>query len=151
MKKEVKDLCQKIAMVQWEISWGDLTEEKVEIALEALTEEIMKYSTPQNFLIFAEQVDDYIQQVFNEMERQFMTENGKKVYDYLAANQDLDLTADDVAQACQLTTKQVDGIFTLLLQKKNLGKRVSAQMKKEDRYVDVKYLKLIGKWEDLNK
>lgn len=117
----------------------------MEIALEALTEEIMKYSTPQNFLIFAEQVDDYIQQVFNEMERQFMTENGKKVYDYLAANQDLDLTADDVAQACQLTTKQVDGIFTLLLQKKNLGKRVSAQMKKEDRYVDVKYLKLIGK------
>lgn len=113
--------------------------------MEALSEEVMKYTTPQNFLYFAEDIDDYVQQVLNEMEKQFMTENGKKVYDYLAANQDLNLTADDVAQACQLTTKQVDGIFTLLLQKKNLGKRVSVQMKKEDRYVDVKYLKLIGK------
>ena len=151
MKEEIKELCKKIAGIQWQINWGDLSEKEAEIALEALSEEVMKYTTPQNFLYFAEDIDDYVQQVLNEMEKQFMTENGKKVYDYLAANQDLNLTADDVAQACQLTTKQVDGIFTLLLQKKNLGERVSAQMKKEDRYVDVKYLKLIGKWEDLNK
>ena len=151
MKKEVKELCQKIAGVQWAINWDYLAEEEAEIALEVLFEEVMKHTTPQNFLYFAEDIDDYVQQVLNEMEKQFMTKNGKLVYDYLAANPNVDLTAEDVAQACQLTTKQVDGIFTLLLQKKGVGKRAPAQIKQGDKYVDVKYLKLTGGWEELNK
>lgn len=72
-----------------------------------------------------------------------MSENSKKVIDYLKANADADVTAADVAAALGLEKKTVDGCFTSAIQRKGYGVRVPAEIELEDRtHAQVKFLKL---------
>ena len=72
-----------------------------------------------------------------------MKENTRKVFEYLKANNDKDLTAADVAEALELEKRQVDGIFTSALQRKQLGVRIEAEREEADKtHTKVKYLKL---------
>ena len=71
-----------------------------------------------------------------------MSENSKKVFSFLQANDGKDLTAADVANALGLEKKSVDGAFTSAIQKKEYGYREEAQVEVDGKYVDVKFLKL---------
>ena len=61
-----------------------------------------------------------------------MKENSRKVFEYLKANNDADLTAADVATALGLEKRSVDGIFTSAIQRKGLGVRTPAEVELED-------------------
>ena len=57
-----------------------------------------------------------------------MKENSKNVLNYLKNNNGVNLTAADVAEALGLEKRQVDGIFTSAIQRKNLGVRTPAEI-----------------------
>lgn len=61
-----------------------------------------------------------------------MKENTRKVFEYLKAHNDEDLTAADVAEVLGLEKRQVDGIFTSALQRKQLGERIPAEREEQD-------------------
>lgn len=61
-----------------------------------------------------------------------MSENSKKVFDYLKENNGTDLTAADVAVALGLEKRSVDGIFTSAIQRKGYGERIPAEVELED-------------------
>ena len=72
-----------------------------------------------------------------------MKENSKKVLNYLKNINGEDVTAADVAAACGLEKRQVDGIFTSALQRKGYGVRVPAEIELDDgTHKAVKFLKL---------
>lgn len=72
-----------------------------------------------------------------------MKENSRKVLNYLKEINGQDVTAKDVAEAVGLTKKQVDGIFTSAIQRKDLGIRVPAEIELEDgSHEKVKFLQL---------
>lgn len=72
-----------------------------------------------------------------------MKENSKKVLNYLKSVHGEDVTAADVAAACGLEKRQVDGIFTSALQRKGYGVRVPAEIELDDgTHKAVKFLKL---------
>jgi hypothetical protein len=73
-----------------------------------------------------------------------MSDNSKKVLNYLKGINGGDpVTAADVADALGLEKRQVDGIFTSAIQRKNLGIRVPAEVELEDgTHKTVKFLKL---------
>lgn len=72
-----------------------------------------------------------------------MSANSKKVFEYLQNHKGEDFTAADVAAALELEKRQVDGIFTSAIQRKNLGIRVPAEIELEDgTHKAVKFLKL---------
>lgn len=72
-----------------------------------------------------------------------MKENTRKVFDFLKAHNNEDLTAADVADALELEKRQVDGIFTSAFQRKKLGVRIEAERENDKGTHDkVKYLKL---------
>lgn len=72
-----------------------------------------------------------------------MKENTKKVITYLQGQNGVDLTSADVAEALGLEKRQVDGIFTSAIQRKDLGVRVEAEIELEDgKHKTVKFLKL---------
>ena len=72
-----------------------------------------------------------------------MKENTKKVFLYLKAHNNEDLTAADVAEALDLEKRQVDGIFTSALQRKQLGERIPAEREEADgSHTKIKLLKL---------
>ena len=72
-----------------------------------------------------------------------MKENTRKVFEFLKAHNDEDLTAADVAEALGLEKRQVDGIFTSALQRKKLGERIPAEREEEDgSHTKIKLLKL---------
>ena len=72
-----------------------------------------------------------------------MKENTRKVFDFLKAHNNEDLTAADVADALELEKRQVDGIFTSAFQRKQLGVRIEAERENDKGTHDkVKYLKL---------
>ena len=60
-----------------------------------------------------------------------MKENTKKVIRFLQ-NNDGDYTAADIAEKLELTTKQVDGIFTSAIQNKKMGIREPAEAELAD-------------------
>lgn len=69
--------------------------------------------------------------------------NTKAVIEYLQGQNGADLTAADVAEALGLEKRQVDGIFTSAIQKKQLGFREEAEVELEDKtHKKVKFLKL---------
>ena len=71
-----------------------------------------------------------------------MTENSRKVLDYLKQIYDADVTAQDVASALGLEKRSVDGIFTAF-QKKGFGVRTPAEIELEDgTHKGVKFLSL---------
>lgn len=61
--------------------------------------------------------------ILKEKKVMSMSENSKKVLDYLKSVQGENVTAADVAEACGLDTRQVNGIFTSAIAKKELGVR----------------------------
>ena len=72
-----------------------------------------------------------------------MKENSKNVLNYLKENKGVNLTAADVAEALGLEKRQVDGIFTSAIQRKNLGVRTSAEIELENgTHKQVKFLSL---------
>lgn len=71
-----------------------------------------------------------------------MSENTIKVIEYLKGVQG-DVTANDVAAALGLSSRQVNGIFTGGIQKKGLGVREDAEIQLENgTHKAVKFLKL---------
>ena len=77
-----------------------------------------------------------------------MSENSKKVLNYMKEINGADVTAADVAAALGLEKRQIDGIFTSAIQRKGYGFR------QEEAVVGgkIKYLKLTdeGKSFDVN-
>lgn len=72
-----------------------------------------------------------------------MKENSKKVLNYLKEVNGQQVTAADVAEALGLEKRQVDGIFTSAIQRKNLGVRTPAEIEVEDgSHKQVKFLSL---------
>lgn len=72
-----------------------------------------------------------------------MKENSKNVLNYLKGIDGANVTAADVADALGLEKRQVDGIFTSAIQRKNLGVRVPAEVELPDgTHKAVKFLKL---------
>ena len=72
-----------------------------------------------------------------------MKENSKKVLNYLKEVAGEHVTAADVAVALGLEKRQVDGIFTSAIQRKQLGVRTPAEIELEDgTHKAVKFLSL---------
>ena len=72
-----------------------------------------------------------------------MKENSKKVLNYLKEVAGEKVTAADVAVALGLEKRQVDGIFTSAIQRKQLGVRTPAEIELEDgTHKQVKFLSL---------
>ena len=72
-----------------------------------------------------------------------MKENSKKVLNYLKEVAGENVTAADVAVALGLEKRQVDGIFTSAIQRKQLGVRTPAEIQLEDgTHKQVKFLSL---------
>lgn len=72
-----------------------------------------------------------------------MSDNSKKVLNYMKEINGADVTAADVAAALGLEKRQVDGIFTSAIQRKGYGVRVPAEVELEDgSHKPVKFLKL---------
>ena len=72
-----------------------------------------------------------------------MKENSKKVLNYLKEVAGENVTAADVAVALGLEKRQVDGIFTSAIQRKQLGVRTPAEIELEDgTHKTVKFLSL---------
>lgn len=62
-----------------------------------------------------------------------MKESTKKVIKYLQGlAKDQPVTAADVATALSMDKKSVDGVFTSAIQRKELGKRVEAEIENKD-------------------
>ena len=72
-----------------------------------------------------------------------MKENSKRVLNYLKEVAGENVTAADVAVALGLEKRQVDGIFTSAIQRKQLGVRTPAEIELEDgTHKQVKFLSL---------
>lgn len=72
-----------------------------------------------------------------------MSDNSKKVLNYMKEISGADVTAADVAAALGLEKRQVDGIFTSAIQRKGYGVRIPAEIELEDgSHKPVKFLKL---------
>ena len=72
-----------------------------------------------------------------------MKESTKTVIKYLQANNTQNMTADDVAAALGLETRQVNGVFTRCISTKDMGERVEAEVELPDgTHKKVKFLKL---------
>lgn len=72
-----------------------------------------------------------------------MTENTRKVFDYLKTIGDANVTSTDIAEALDIPKKSVDGIVTSGLQRKGLAQRIPAEIELEDgTHKTVKFIKL---------
>jgi hypothetical protein len=72
-----------------------------------------------------------------------MSENSKKVFNYLKEVQGTNVTAADVAEALGLEKRSIDGIFTSAIQRKGLGVRTPAEIELDDgTHKAVKFLAL---------
>lgn len=75
-----------------------------------------------------------------------MKPNTLMVFNYLKENPDATVTSADLAEILGLEKRQVDGIFTSAIQRKELGERVPAEVENEDgTHKQVKFLKLTEK------
>ena len=80
-----------------------------------------------------------------------MKEPTKRVIKYLQKHIEEDLTAADVADALGLEKRQVDGIFTSAVQRKEYGYREEAERENsEGKHDKVKYLRLTEKGQNLD-
>lgn len=61
-----------------------------------------------------------------------LSENSKKVFDYVKANDGKQFTASDIAEATDLAVRSVNGIVTSAFQRKGLMARVPAEIELED-------------------
>lgn len=80
-----------------------------------------------------------------------MKKETKMVFQYLKDNDGLDLTAANVAEALGLSKKQVDGIFTSAIQRKDYGVREPAEVTLPDgSHQKVKWLRLTDEGRELD-
>lgn len=80
-----------------------------------------------------------------------ISENSRKVLEFLKENNDQDLTAADVAEALGLPKRTVDGAFTSAIQRKGYGVRIPAEMELADgTHKPIKLLKLTPSGMDYN-
>lgn len=61
-----------------------------------------------------------------------MSENSRKVLEFLQKNNGQELTAADVAETLGLPKRTVDGAFTAAIQRKGLGYRIPAEVELEN-------------------
>ena len=61
-----------------------------------------------------------------------MKPDTRRVFEYIKAHNNEDITAADVAEALDLDKRKVDGIFTSALQRKKLGERIPAERENPD-------------------
>ena len=72
-----------------------------------------------------------------------MSENSRKVIEYLRTVNGKDVTAADVAETLGLGKQSINGIFTSAIQRKGFGFREEAEIELEDgTHQRVKYLRL---------
>ena len=72
-----------------------------------------------------------------------MSENSRKVIEYLRTVNGKDVTAADVAETLGLGKQSINGIFTSAIQRKGFGFREEAEIELEDgTHQEVKYLRL---------
>ena len=77
-----------------------------------------------------------------------LSENSRKVYDYVKSIDGANVTAADIADATGLGVKQVNGIVTSAFQRKELMERIPAEVETEDgTHKTVKFIKLTAKGE----
>lgn len=80
-----------------------------------------------------------------------LSENAKKVLEFVKENEGNNITSADIAEATGLNRKQVDGIVTSAFQKKELMYREEASITLEDNTTKiVKYIKLTDAGKELN-
>lgn len=80
-----------------------------------------------------------------------MSENSRKVFDYMMSIGDTDVTANDIAEALGLSPKSVNGIITQAFQKKGFMERIPAEIENEDgTHRGVKLIKLTEAGRSLN-
>lgn len=61
-----------------------------------------------------------------------LSENARKVFNYVKENDGANFTAADIAEALGLATRSVNAIVTAAFQRKGLMKRTSAEIEVED-------------------
>ena len=72
-----------------------------------------------------------------------MSENSRKVIEYLRTVNGKDVTAADVAETLGIGKQSINGIFTSAIQRKGFGFREEAEIELEDgTHQKVKYLRL---------
>lgn len=71
-----------------------------------------------------------------------LKENSRKVFDYVKSMHGQNITAQDIADATGLTTKQVNGSVTSAFQRKGLMVRTPAKVETEDGVKEVKFISL---------
>lgn len=72
-----------------------------------------------------------------------LSENSRKVFDYVKGVNGADVTADDIASATGLGVRQVNGIVTSAFQKKGIMERIPAEVELSDgTHKAVKFIKL---------
>ena len=72
-----------------------------------------------------------------------MSENSRKVFDYMMSIGDTDVTANDIAEALGLSPRSVNGIITQSFQKKGFMERIPAEVENPDgTHRSVKLIKL---------
>ena len=76
-----------------------------------------------------------------------MKENSLKVFNFLKANQGVNVTAQDISDALDLPKRSVDGIVTSALQRKGYAVRTPAEVEVTDEngnvsHKQVKYISL---------
>ncbi len=72
-----------------------------------------------------------------------LSENSRKVFDYVKGINGADVTADDIANATGLGVRQVNGIVTSAFQKKGIMERIPAEVELSDgTHKAVKFIKL---------
>lgn len=80
-----------------------------------------------------------------------LSENSRKVFDYVKSIGDTDVTANDIATALGLSPRSVNGIITQAFQKKGLMERIPAEVENEDgTHRGVKLIKLTAEGETFN-
>lgn len=80
-----------------------------------------------------------------------MSENSRKVFEYLKKINGTDVTSADVAEALGLNKRQIDGIFTSAIQRKGYGVRVEAEVETENGlHKPIKLLRLTKEGMDLD-
>lgn len=72
-----------------------------------------------------------------------LSENSRKVFDYVKGVNGADITAQDIADATGLGVRQVNGIVTSAFQKKGVMERIPAEVELSDgTHKAVKFIKL---------
>ena len=80
-----------------------------------------------------------------------MSENSRKVYDYVKSVDGQNVTAADIAEATGLEIRSVNGVVTSAFQKKGLMERVPAEIEMEDgSHKAVKFIRLTAAGKEFN-